>query len=73
MEVDLESDLRTWGNSLGLVIPSKLARLHGLKAGQHVRLRIEFEPAANDPEALPTWDWGGDYDIDKILDEELDR
>lgn len=56
MPVDLESDLRNWGNSIGLVIPAAVAKKYGLKAGQHVRLQLEVDLPRNDPGRLPTWD-----------------
>lgn len=73
VDVEVEADLRPWGNSLGVVIPAKVAKANHLKAGQHLRLRIEFDAEPNEPERLPTWNFGGRYDIDKILDEEAGR
>lgn len=70
MEIDLESDLRAWGNSLGLVIPAVVAKAHGLKPGQHVRLRLEFEAPRNDATRLPKWQVGN-YDVRKVVDEEF--
>lgn len=71
MPVDLESDLRKWGNSLGLVIPASVTKQYGLKAGQHVRLRLEVDLPPNDPDRLPTWKWQWPYDIDELVDEDI--
>ena len=73
MDEVVEADVKTWGNSLGVIIPAAIAKAHGLRAGMHIKMRLEVELPRNDPDRLPVWSLGGNYDIDKILEEDLGR
>jgi hypothetical protein len=67
MDAELDAHLRAWGNSYGIAVPRQLAQRLGLAPGMPVHVKVSFEPARNDASTLPSWDWGGDYDIDAIL------
>lgn len=70
MEAEIDAELRTWGNSIGIIIPADVVRRLKAEAGAPVHVKIRYEPARNDSAALPKWKFGGQYDIDKILEEE---
>ncbi len=72
MEAEIDAELKTWGNSYGILVPVDVARRLGLEPGTRVHVTLEYEKGSNDPDALPSWDFGGDYDIDKIIAEELE-
>ena len=69
-EAEFDAQLKTWGNSLGVVVPANVIRQLHAEAGASLHLVIRHEPGRNDPHALPKFNWGGKYDIDQILDEE---
>lgn len=73
MEAELDAHLRAWGNSYGIAVPAELARRLGLKPGMPVHVKLEVERPHNDSSRLPKWNFGGDYDIDAILEEEWAR
>ena len=55
METSLDTQLKTWGNSYGIVVPKSLADRLGLEPGMPIHVTIEHEAARNDASKLPTW------------------
>jgi hypothetical protein len=37
---DVETEVKKWGNSLGVIIPAEAARAEGLRAGSRVLVRV---------------------------------
>ena len=70
-EAELDTNLRTWGNSYGIVIPVAVARQLNLKPGAKVHVRLSHDLPRNDASRLTTYDFPVDFDIDEILEKEL--
>lgn len=69
-EAELDTRLRAWGNSYGIIIPAELARRLNLRPGEPVHVKLSHEPARNDASRLPKWKFPP-YDVDAILDKDL--
>ena len=70
-EAELDTNLRTWGNSYGIVIPVAVARQLNLKPGGKVHVRLSHDLPRNDADRLPKWSFPHDFNIDEIVEEEL--
>lgn len=70
-EADLDTTIRTWGNSYGIIIPADVARRLHIKPGEPIHVKMTYTPECNDADALPKWRLGTMPDIDAIVDEEL--
>lgn len=70
MGADVERKLTKWGNGYGFRLTAAEVRELGLREGGVVRAHIEEATPKNDLDALPTFRFGGRYDIKKILEEE---
>ncbi len=73
MPVRVRRRLTKWGNGFGIRITVAEATRLGLQAGQDVDLEVHAATARNDLSTLPTWNLGGDYDIDEVLDDDLEE
>jgi bifunctional DNA-binding transcriptional regulator/antitoxin component of YhaV-PrlF toxin-antitoxin module len=75
-EAVIDAKVRKWGNSIGVIIPKKIAEDLNIKPGETVHIKIEHEPGRNNADNLPSWDFVvdiSDSDIDKIVEEELEK
>lgn len=72
MEAELDTQLKAWGNSYGIIVPKAVADKLGMAPGMQIHVKVSFEPARNDPSRLPTWSFGG-RSTREILDEEFGR
>lgn len=70
-EAEADTQVRPWGNSMGIIIPAEVVRRLNLKTGETIHVKFEYTPARNDPDKLPSWDLATDYDIDEILEEDF--
>ncbi|MHB8634603.1 MAG: AbrB/MazE/SpoVT family DNA-binding domain-containing protein [Thermoplasmatota archaeon] len=57
MEETLDTQLKTWGNSFGIVVPKALTEKLGLRPGMPIHVTISFEPARNDASKLHVWNF----------------
>lgn len=71
MALHVRRKLTKWGNGWGLRLTKKEVAALGLKPGQPVE--ADFGPKAlrNPIEDLPSWNLGGNYDIDEEIDADL--
>lgn len=70
MPIAIDRKLLRWGNGYGIRLTSDEVSRLGLAAGRSVHAMVADAAPRNDIARLPTWNWGGKYDIDKILEEE---
>lgn len=68
----LRRRLLKWGNGFGIRITKKEALAMGIKAGTELDVDVEPQPASMELEGLRTYRLGGDYNLDEIVEEELD-
>ena len=54
---EIDTQLKTWGNSYGVVIPKRLADTLGLLPGMDIHVTIEHEADKNNAAQLQTWDF----------------
>jgi len=60
-----DAKVRRWGSSLGIIVPSRVAKELKLKAGDHVLLEIDQAGIAEAFGSLRNWD----VDPQKLKDE----
>lgn len=71
MSLTIRRRISRWGNSFGIRVTKKEAARLGVKEGEEVELEL-FEPRnESELDRLALFDFGGDYDIDEILGEEM--
>lgn len=73
MPLHVRRRLTKWGNGYGIRITVAEARRLGLQAGQDVEADVHAAPKGNDLSTLPSWDLGGRYDLDEVVDEDLEE
>lgn len=73
MPIHIRRRLTKWGNGFGLRITVAEARRLGVAAGQEVEADVKGPAQPNDLSTLPTWNLGGDYDLDEELDKDLEE
>lgn len=52
-KTEMDTQLKTWGNSYGITVPKSVADQLGLQPGMPVHVTIQFEAARNDSSKLP--------------------
>jgi antitoxin component of MazEF toxin-antitoxin module len=68
----LRRRLLKWGNGYGIRITKKEAQQLGVKAGNELDVKVDPRPVGEELEELPSYRFGGDYDLDAIVEEDLD-
>lgn len=70
--VELDTHLKAWGNSFGILVPADIARRLQAEPGAKLHVVIQHDLPRNDASRLPSFHWGGTYDIDEVLAEDLE-
>ena len=69
MEASIDTQLKVWGNSYGIVVPKAVTEQLGLQPGMPLHVTIQFEARPNDASKLRVWDFPYKPTRD-VLDEE---